>query len=92
MTYFRQVPLYGLEAIWRDDEVIGMLRRADYAYMLNKPLGYGVVTRTDGGVVTADYLKSGNYFMERMGTKYPAKLHMRSPFDPTHKRVNGVYE
>jgi sarcosine dehydrogenase len=42
-------------------------------------------------VVSADWLKTGQYEMEVMGKKYPAKLHLRSPFDPKNKRLQGDY-
>jgi sarcosine dehydrogenase len=88
----RQVPLLGLEAIWRDDRVVGFLRRGDYAFALGKPLGYGYVTNPEGGTVDAAFLKSGRYELERMGKRYPAKIHLRTPFDPKHLRLQGVYE
>ena len=48
----RPVPLWGLEAIWRDDRVVGFLRRAEYGFTLKKSLGYGYVSRPDGLPVT----------------------------------------
>jgi sarcosine dehydrogenase len=42
-----QAPLWGLEAIWRDDQVVGFLRRADYAFTLNKSIGYGYIRQPD---------------------------------------------
>lgn len=38
-----------------------------------------------------EFVKSGEYALERMGFVYPAKAHTRSPFDPDNKRVKGVY-
>ena len=52
------MPLWGLEAIWRDDQVVGFLRRADYAFTLNKSIGYGYIRRPDGLPVTNDFLLS----------------------------------
>lgn len=80
----------GLETIWRNDEVVGFLRRGDYAFAIDKAIGYGYVIQPNG--ITMNYLKSGDYFLERMGTKYAAKIHLRSPFDPKHKRLQGIYE
>lgn len=42
--------------------------------------------------VNNDFIKSGEFTMERMGVTYKAKAHIRSPFDPENKRVKGVYE
>ena len=33
--------LLGLETIYRDGEVVGHVRRADYAFHLDKPVAYG---------------------------------------------------
>ena len=33
--------LLGLETIYRDDLVVGHIRRADYAFFLDKPVAYG---------------------------------------------------
>lgn len=36
-----KVPLYGYETIWRDDQIVGFLRRGDYAFALDKSVGIG---------------------------------------------------
>jgi len=33
--------LFGHETIWRNDQVVGFLRHADFAYALDTNLGYG---------------------------------------------------
>lgn len=86
------VPLWGLEAIWRNDRVVGFIRRADYAFALGKSIGYGYVTDPDGGYVTQDYLREGSYFLESMGNMHKATWHAKSPFDPNNKRVKGIYD
>ncbi|XP_066294122.1 sarcosine dehydrogenase, mitochondrial-like [Branchiostoma lanceolatum] len=85
------VPLLGLEAVWRDGIVVGYLRRADYAFSLGKSIGYGYVRNPEGGKVTADFLKAGEYSIERMGVVYPATIHLKTPFDPKNDRVKGIY-
>ena len=42
-------------------------------------------------VITNEYLKQGAYTLEHLGDIFPAKLHLRTPFDPKHKRVQGDY-
>lgn len=41
--------------------------------------------------VSPDFVKSGDYALERMGVTYPARAHLKSPFDPDNKRVKGIY-
>lgn len=41
--------------------------------------------------VSWDFVKSGDYALERMGVAYPAQAHLKSPFDPGNRRVKGIY-
>lgn len=72
------VPLWGLEAVYRNNEIVGHLRRGEWAYTLNCALGQC-------------YIKSGNYQIEVMGKLYDADIHLRSPFDPKGLRIMGEY-
>ncbi|XP_059494222.1 sarcosine dehydrogenase, mitochondrial isoform X2 [Stegostoma tigrinum] len=90
-TVDEKVPMFGLEVIWRNGKVVGHIRRADFAFTLDKTIAYGYIRDPDGGVVTPDFVKRGEYSLERMGVSYPAKVHLKSPFDPNNKRVKGIY-
>ncbi|KAF6328076.1 sarcosine dehydrogenase [Rhinolophus ferrumequinum] len=87
----RKVPMFGLEAIWRNGHVVGHVRRADFGFTIDKTLAYGYIRDPSGGPVSADFVKSGDYALERMGVTYPARVHLKSPFDPDNKRVKGIY-
>lgn len=41
--------------------------------------------------MSADFIKSGEFTLERMGVTYKAKAHLKTPFDPENKRVKGIY-
>ncbi|KAH0615468.1 hypothetical protein JD844_004757 [Phrynosoma platyrhinos] len=86
-----KVPMFGLEAIWRNNKVVGHIRRADFGHAINKTIAYGYIRDPDGGPATLDFVKSGKYMLERMGVPYQAKAHTKSPFDPENKRVKGIY-
>ena len=45
------------------------------------------VTHPEGGRLTADWLKSGQYQLESMGQRYQASIHLKSPFDSDNSRV-----
>uniref|UniRef100_A0AAX7U7H9 Sarcosine dehydrogenase n=1 Tax=Astatotilapia calliptera TaxID=8154 RepID=A0AAX7U7H9_ASTCA len=45
-----------------------------------------------GHQVSANFIKSGEFTLERMGVVYKAKAHLKSPFDPENKRVKGIYD
>ena len=87
----RHVPLHGQETIYRSGEIVGFIRRADFAFALNKSIGYGYLKHPSGEQVTMDWMISGDYEIESRGTLLRAKLHTRSPFDPLSNRVKGIY-
>lgn len=75
--------------------MVGHIRTAEYGFSLDKTVAYGYVTRPLGDpcpVVSLDYMNSGTYHLERMGQLLPVTFHQRSPFDPTNKRVKGIYD
>uniref|UniRef100_A0A674P1W0 Sarcosine dehydrogenase, mitochondrial n=2 Tax=Takifugu rubripes TaxID=31033 RepID=A0A674P1W0_TAKRU len=88
-TIDEKVPMFGLEAIFRNGVPVGHLRRADYGFFIDKTIGYGYIRNPEGGVVSAEFIKSGEFSLERMGVTYKAKAHLKTPFDPENKRVKG---
>lgn len=88
----QQVPIWGFEAIWRNDQVVGYIRRAEYGHSLGSFVGHGYVKHPDGRPVTADYIQNGHYQVEVMGRRYDTVVHHTSPFDPNGKRLQGNYD
>ncbi|KAJ8941399.1 hypothetical protein NQ314_010399 [Rhamnusium bicolor] len=91
-TLHDNVALYGYEIIWRNDRIVGYLRRGDYGFSLESSIGTGYIVHPKGEVVDGEFLKSGTYQIEVRNKKYPATLFLKSPFDPNHQRVRGLYE
>ncbi|XP_063973708.1 sarcosine dehydrogenase, mitochondrial [Diachasmimorpha longicaudata] len=85
------VRLWGLEAVYRDDEIVGYLRRGDYSYVYNNSIGHAYISNPSSDKVTKQFLESGKYEVEVMGTRYPAEVFLHSPFDPENKRLLGNY-
>lgn len=48
----RKVPMFGLEAIWRDGQVVGHVRRADFGFAIDKTIAYGYIRDPAGGPVS----------------------------------------
>lgn len=48
--------MFGLEAIWRDGEVVGHIRRADFGFAIDKTIAYGYIRDPAGGPVSTDPL------------------------------------
>ncbi|XP_006164328.1 sarcosine dehydrogenase, mitochondrial [Tupaia chinensis] len=90
-TVEEKVPMFGLEAIWRNGQVVGHTRRADFGFAIDKTIAYGYICDPSGRPVSLDFVKSGDYALERMGVTYAAQAHLKSPFDPDNKRVKGIY-
>lgn len=88
----KNVAIYGLETIWRDDQVVGFLRRGEYAYSLDCSVGIGFVEHPEKKILTDEFITSGNYEIEVMGKRYPANIHLKSIFDPKNLRLQGHYD
>lgn len=95
LVYFtvnEEVPLWGLEGVYRNGEPVGHLRRAEFGYFINKSIGQSYIHRSDGQPIDMDYLKQAAYEIDVMGCLHPAKLHTKAPFDKTDQRPLGFYD
>ena len=79
------VVLWGSEPIRRDGKAVGYTSSAAYGHALNGSVALGYI-RNEAGV-TKDFLEVGSYTIENDGRQYPARLSMRSPYDPARKRI-----
>ncbi|KAL5291158.1 SARDH family protein [Megaselia abdita] len=85
LTLNDQVPLYGLEGVYRDGKPVSFLRRGEYAYFLGKPLGQAYMKGD------LSEIQNGKYQIDVKGKMFDAECHLRSPFDPKGRRVLGEY-
>lgn len=79
LAYFtidEKVPLWCLEGVYRNGEAVGVLRRADFGHTINKSIGSAFVKRSDGKIVSDNYLLQGKYEIDVMGQLYEAKIHL----------------
>lgn len=92
LTLKEKMPLWGLETVYRNNEVVGHLRRGEWAYTLDCAFGQCYIKRPDSNKpIDMDYIKSGKYQIEVMGKLLDADVHTRSPFDPKGLRILGQY-
>jgi len=82
--------IHGLETIYRNNEPVGFLRRYAYSYTLDQFIGVSYLNHKGTNDVT-DWINNGTYEIEVMGKKYPCKVGIETPFDPTNERVKGKY-
>ncbi|XP_043191499.1 sarcosine dehydrogenase, mitochondrial-like, partial [Amphibalanus amphitrite] len=83
--------LWGLEGIWMNGAPVGFVRRAEHAFALDRMVAYGYVRRPDGGKVTNAFLREAVWELDVMGERVPAELHLKAPFDPQSRRLQGDY-
>ena len=48
-----------MEAIYRDDAIVGYIRTAEYAFALDTVIASGYISNPSGGKVNKDYIMSG---------------------------------
>lgn len=91
LTLDNQIPLWGLEGVYRNGQSVGHIRRGEYGYFIEKPIGKAFIHRKDGKAIDKEYLKNGSFEIDVLGKRYPAKLHLTMPFDPANQRIHGFY-
>ena len=50
-------------------------------------MGLAYVWGADAGVVTPDWVRSGDYEVDVGGDRYPVRVTLRPPYDPGNERV-----
>ncbi|OXU31337.1 hypothetical protein TSAR_012682 [Trichomalopsis sarcophagae] len=86
-----QVPMWGLETVYRNSEIVGYLRRAEYAHTFGYSIGQSYIKHPKDEIITKEFLETGKYEVEILGKMYPAEMHLKSPFDPQNKRLLNIY-
>ena len=79
--------LYNSEAIWRNGEWVGEISSGAYGHFLGCAVGMGYLAKPDGTIIDNEWITTGSYKIEVEGKKIPAKVHLRSPYDPYNERV-----
>lgn len=88
-TLDQHFPLHGGEAIWRNNECVGFIRRASFGHSIGKSIGYGYIHSES---ISKSFLNSGKYEIEILNqTRVPATFHPKVLFDPRNDRPKGIY-
>lgn len=77
LTLKSNVPIWGLEGVYRNGEPVGYLRRAEFGYSINKPIGKAFINLTNR---MAHDWQNGAYEIDVLGNRYPAEIHVETPF------------
>ncbi|UCD41248.1 MAG: GcvT family protein [Chloroflexota bacterium] len=77
--------LHGGEPIYRDGVRVGDIHSGNYGHTLGGAIGLGPVRHAGG--VTKDFLQDGQFEIEVVGVRYPAKASLRPMYDPKNEKV-----
>jgi 4-methylaminobutanoate oxidase (formaldehyde-forming) len=79
--------MWGGELVLRNGIAVGQVTSAAFATSTNACVALAYVWDPDGGAVTTDFLKDGDYVINIGGDLVSATLHLRAPYDPDGIRV-----
>lgn len=77
LTLKSKVPLWGLEGVYCNGNAVGYLRRAEFGYSIDKPIGKAYINLTER--MANDWL-NGEYEIDVLGNRYPAEIHTKTSF------------
>jgi 4-methylaminobutanoate oxidase (formaldehyde-forming) len=80
-----EVMLYGSEPMYRDGVWMDNLRSGAFGFKVGSAVGMGYVKNDEG--ITEEWILAGKYELEVQGQMIPAKVHVRSPYDPKNERT-----
>jgi 4-methylaminobutanoate oxidase (formaldehyde-forming) len=72
------------EPVYRNGRHVSEITSGAYAFKLGSAIGMGYLGQADG--ITNDWILSGRYEILVEGKKYPARVHLKSPYDPKNER------
>jgi glycine cleavage system aminomethyltransferase T len=81
--------LWGGELLLRDGEACGHVTSAAWGESVGGCVGLAYVRRTDGDVVTKDFLEAGSYQVDVAGQLVGVTVSLRPPYDPRSERVKA---
>ena len=79
--------LFHGEVVLRDGVAVGDVRSGSYGWTVGGAVGIASVGA--GGPVTREWLEAGHWEVDVAGTRHPATLTLRPPYDPRSERVRG---
>jgi 4-methylaminobutanoate oxidase (formaldehyde-forming) len=77
--------LYHEEPIYRNGELACGNTHGAYAHLLGCAIGMGYLKNPEG--ITDDWILTGDYEIEVEGSRIPAQVHLKAPYDPKGEKV-----
>jgi 4-methylaminobutanoate oxidase (formaldehyde-forming) len=79
------IMLYGSEPVYRDGIWMENMTSGAYGFKVGTAVGMGYVKNEQP--ISEDWILNGRYEIEVEGKMIPAKVHIRSPYDPKNERT-----
>jgi 4-methylaminobutanoate oxidase (formaldehyde-forming) len=76
--------LFQNEPIYRDGKQVSQITSGAYGFKIESAVGFGYLSNKDG--ISEKWVLDGNYEIMVEDRKIPAKVHLRSPYDPNNER------
>jgi glycine cleavage system aminomethyltransferase T/glycine/D-amino acid oxidase-like deaminating enzyme len=83
------VMMWGGELLLRDGIAVGQVTSVAYGATVGACVGLAYARRSDGGVVTPDYLDSGHWQVNAGGRIVDVAVSRQAPYDPASARVRS---
>jgi heterotetrameric sarcosine oxidase gamma subunit len=83
--------IWGGELVLRNGAAVGQVTSGAWGETIGGCVGLAYIRQPDGGVLTPDLVRDGEYQVNVGGRLYPAAVGLRPPFDPAGDRVKGRY-
>ena len=79
--------IYGHEQLYRDGERVGEVDNGAYGHTLGA--GVGLATLESEEDITDDFITSGSWEIDVVGTRYPVTLSLEALYDPKRERIKA---
>ena len=79
--------LYEREQLYRDGERVGEVKNGAYGHTLGGGVGLASIDLEDN--VTDDFINSGSWELDIVGTRYPATVSLTPLYDPKRERIKA---
>jgi 4-methylaminobutanoate oxidase (formaldehyde-forming) len=83
--------IWGGELVLRDGVAVGQVTSGAWGETLGACAALAYLRHPDGGPLTPDLIRTGNYQVNVGGDLYPATVTLRPPLDPSGDRLKGRY-
>ena len=79
--------IYGHEQLYRDGERVGEVDNGAYGHTLGGGVGLATIEREED--VSDDFINSGSWELDVVGTRYPVTVSLQAMYDPKRERIKA---